>query len=299
MRRASRLAIVTSLLLGLRALVGVEASAGPAARPIINGSPDTHGAVVRLNGCSGTHLGAGMILTAAHCLVDVPSPLLVEFFADTETTPRVAVVAQSFTTFQSYVGDTARDRTNDLAAVLISHCNVPSWAGAIPLLGAEQGVLTTSDVGSAVTIVGFGLTDADNPASASAGRLGGTSHIAAVEAGHTRVEGSGNQTRACNGDSGGPMLLTRGGVEYVAGVLSQGDTECASWDDYTRVDTQRNAEFIGTISAAALVGLAASCGDEPPPCQNCDLSREPASAAPFLVAFALLLRGRRPRTRRT
>ena len=36
-----------------------------------------------------------------------------------------------------------------------------------------------------------------------------------------------NESAVCNGDSGGPMLVTIGGVEYVAGVASYSDGVCA------------------------------------------------------------------------
>ena len=39
----------------------------------------------------------------------------------------------------------------------------------------------------------------------------------------------------CNGDSGGPMLYTIGGVQYVAGVDSYGDTPCRTYNANTAV----------------------------------------------------------------
>jgi secreted trypsin-like serine protease len=62
----------------------------------------------------------------------------------------------------------------------------------------------------------------------------------------------------CFGDSGGPALLVREGIEYVAGVGSVGGQECAHYHCSAMVDPAE--DFIHGIAAPD--GSACSTGDQ-------------------------------------
>lgn len=97
------------------------------------------------------------------------------------------------------------------------------------------------------------------------------------------------QAKACYGDSGGPLIVNRNGTEYVTGVLSDGATDCSGMDNYTRVDNNRNADFVGTAAAGALLSLH-SCDPSAPPttCAN-SVSSDPSGVTAIALAAVLVM----------
>ena len=63
----------------------------------------------------------------------------------------------------------------------------------------------------------------------------------------------------CNGDSGGPSLLTIGGVQYVAGVTSYGDIPCRAYNVSTAV--QDNYTWITSIAPEVASQYKEICGN--------------------------------------
>lgn len=243
---------------------------GVAVAPIIGGEKDNHVAVVRVDTaggmCSGVYLGSGAVLTAAHCVDGVSQAIVTFVHADDPANNR-AVASSSILTYQGYVGDAGQSEDNDLAVIFLDFCFVPSFAETLPLLGSSNGTLAASDVGKTVSIVGFGRTEpgpkSDTSLAAGERRIGRTA-LSKVESGHVEIGEEDDEARSCFGDSGGPLLFEVGGVEHVAAIDSRGHETCEGADLYTRVDTGKNAEFIGAAALAALLSLH-SCGDETSP----------------------------------
>jgi V8-like Glu-specific endopeptidase len=219
------------------------------ASTLVGGTPDPRVAVVQVSSeagtCTGTYIAPGRVLTAAHCVPetnDVPGAVVIAF-AGVDELERGVIASRTVARF---------DGDLDLAIVTIDVRHIPGSVRPIPLLPAAL-ALTEADVGGAVVLVGFGLE-----APPSAARHSGPSTIASIESERVAVVSSPTEARACFGDSGGPLLISRGGVEYVAAVLSSGAADCSGRDHYTRVDAQRGADFVD--DAAASGGCTAGPG---------------------------------------
>jgi uncharacterized protein (TIGR03382 family) len=84
----------------------------------------------------------------------------------------------------------------------------------------------------------------------------------------------------CNGDSGGPVFITRNGQEEIAGITSYGDDACQQFSSSTRVDT--DLDFLDEQVALA------------DPTTGCSMSSHATpSAAAFLLVGLLLVSARR------
>ncbi|WP_437304446.1 trypsin-like serine protease [Sorangium sp. So ce388] len=280
------------LVSGLLRFGGVCCSAVLLTACAINGVQDDHTAVVKIESstglCSGTYLGSGLVVTAAHCVTG--ATWMTVSFVDYNNSANDKTIAVSDTiTFQDYAGDPAQDETNDLAALFIDSCFVPSAVPAMRVLDSDAGPLNAGDIGTALTEVGFGSTSPPSSTapygSGSGDRFSGPTTLEKLDAFYANVTSDASQTQACYGDSGSPLIVRRGGIEYIAGVLSKGDTDCDGTDYYTRLDNNRNADFLGAASAAALLSLH-SCS--PGTGGGCSVSQveSPGGAWPFAVVVA-------------
>lgn len=305
-------------LLALAVLGGCETvPPGMLEQSIIKGVPDNHNGVVTIDvanavSCTGTYLGSGLVLTAAHCFDNQPSNAATRvFFNDTDNPINNKWVnAKSFVTFQSYANKPMQSEDNDLAAVFVDRCDVPSSFSAMTVLNGTNGrVLNASDENkTSVQVVGVGEVQA-GPKGENTNPLRrrnvGTMLISSVQTFHVELKAN-SPSEACWGDSGGPMIVTRDGVELVDGVSSRGEGDCSGTDYYTRLDVNQNAEFLGAASLQAVASLH-SCGGSGGSGDNgLHCSAGLARATPrdvvltaivWLMVFAVIRRRRWPRTR--
>lgn len=242
--------------LGVLALVALDADASE----LIGGAPDTHVAVVRISSsagaCTGTYMAPGVVLTAAHCVPpgeSSPGAVIVGFVDSTQQAPDVVLASHDVVRLD------ADDRgiALDLALVMVNRFHVPAEVVPLPLLRAKL-ALASADIGHAVLLVGFGASQP--PFAAADERLGGESTLVGVNAEIATVSSTGEQARACFGDSGGPLLIDRGGGEYIAGVLSNGAADCSGVDHYVRVDDGRAAQLIDDATHEVTEGCNAGRG---------------------------------------
>lgn len=185
--------------------------------------------------CSGGIVGAGVVLTAAHCFRnDDDLPLRAEVMLhevgeecgeESESVPVLAHVTHA-----------------ELDAALVYY--EPVTPTFFPLLAAGLGV------GAPVIIAGYGL-DAQ-------GRLGWFEAVAArvEEVGEDVISVRGENAGACLGDSGGPLVALDGSVPVLAGVLSTGAASCAGRDYYVSTHALKvwlsehlpDATWLGSVS---------------------------------------------------
>ncbi|WP_394843610.1 trypsin-like serine protease [Pendulispora brunnea] len=235
--------------------------AGSASAPIINGVNDTtHGAVVTVYNeqgksamlCSGTviHVDAesrvGYVLTAGHCAAIPPKYVYVgdDFHA------RATLRYEAIDVRKHPLHDGSVTSSYDFA--IVRFAGAEASTPTMPILTPEQDKLAEKSV---VTCVGFGHTNAPPESSDNTVRQSIDRSLNAVSP--TKLSYSISNGGICNGDSGGPALISVDNTEYVAGVHSYVTGNC----DGVGVS--------GRISAA--FEWVQSIVTEPAPADSCEL----------------------------
>lgn len=169
--------------------------------------------------CTGTYLSDGIVLTAAHCLRQDPSPSSITVtFGDSETGGEDVGVLD-YGVHPDFCGDS--ECGNDIFDFGYLALDVmPSFAEEIPGLIIDQA--TYDEVmkpDQPIVVVGFGLTETGEQ---------GEKHEVSVAINEFTKQGlefiaGGDGKDSCQGDSGGPAFVELPGGSYaLAGVLSRG-----------------------------------------------------------------------------
>lgn len=269
-------AIATALLLAaLSSAVPARAAAGTGVTPrIVNGletqSHPTVGALlwtpapgIYYEVCSGTLVGCGTFLTAAHCVCEGGN------FSGCGSPD-----ASEYAVFLQNVGivDVASIAVNP-DFVFGSRGDVTVMRLASPTTGVRPtpiNVTRRPPFGTVGEILGFGLTRG-NGGDAGILRRGEvvTSACSTVDPSQhvcwnfvSPLSAPGFDSNTCSGDSGGPMFADLGDGERVVGVTSGGEQfSCLPNDTSFDADVHVNRGFIAAAAGDDLGG--ASCGSMP------------------------------------
>jgi subtilisin-like proprotein convertase family protein len=210
---------------------------------IVNGEQTNDFAAVGLfdGVCTGTLIGSKFVLTAAHCVEAQGGG----FIGDRSATFEVG--GQTYNSEKIYVHPNYDpnnfDAGNDLAIVELRQ----EVVGVDPM----EIMRTRPNVGMIMTLVGFGEggTSRDGYDPNDNGKQAGDTELERVTNTHLWWNfDSHNEANTAPGDSGGPAIITVGGVRYVAGVTSGGTGDAHRLGDQsfdTRVDV--HTEWIDGI----------------------------------------------------
>ena len=224
--------ILASLLACNDAPVLLNADIEQSSAAVVNGSVDTgHAAIGALHSgnqaaCTATLIGKRTVLTAAHCVTTKNPPYQVlspvnfyigKLYYGTKYTA-VAVHIHS-----AYAGGNKAD-----VAVLRLNKDV---TGVTPMPIA----MNSPSKGETIVIVGYGKTG-ENGQSFGTKRKATNKIDSMNSTTYSMYGASAGEGNVCNGDSGGPSLATRNGVETVIGVHSTKLNYCGWGATDMRVD---------------------------------------------------------------
>ncbi|HEX8952642.1 MAG TPA: trypsin-like serine protease [Polyangia bacterium] len=261
-----------ALLLALAGCTG--AAAGPAVleEGIIGGTSDTSDPAVVLlymtvpgqsggSLCTGEIVSPHVVLTAAHC-TGGENPAVtnavwrVYLGADFSKATAADLLAVKEAHYNSKFDINNLPAGNDVG-VAIMQSALPSTIAPLPYNRAS---MDSGFDGNLVRFVGYGLDNAAAQTGAGVKRTTTTTltdHTALV------LHFADATHETCNGDSGGPALMTLGGKDTIVGLTSYGDVNCSSggWD--TRVDAM--AAWIDGYVQQADPGFIGTTGGTVPP----------------------------------
>ncbi|MFC1654853.1 trypsin-like serine protease, partial [Myxococcota bacterium] len=215
-------------------------------RPIVGGEPDTnpaHMATVALTFgeaaqffCSGTLISDTVVLTAGHC-VDVDIPAIKVYFGES------VWVVGDFRQVEDGMAHPGYQGGVYFSDIALLRLESPAPAGITPIphLPRSLGLTQADERVTTVDFSGFGVDEFGT----SGVKLHAEDVIDVVCDGPDRCADYVNPHAfgydqqpggPCFGDSGGPSYLWRENVEYVAGVTSYGDRQCAYYGASTTAD---------------------------------------------------------------
>jgi V8-like Glu-specific endopeptidase len=214
--------------------------------PIVNGVTDNDPTVVNLtagqkaaigailvNGgmamCTATVIAPDTVLSAAHCFDYGASS--VDFYVGTDIRSPTAVLSASEWHLNPQYGSTYESPPQyDNSIIILGESTASAGITPIPV-----NCTTTSIYGQRVQAVGFGMTSAYDDSNT---RRWWTVLTCDYEGSFVYGVTGNGATGACYGDSGGPLLVTKGdGLIYEMGDLSVGDSDdCLGHDYYARTD---------------------------------------------------------------
>ena len=234
--------LARSLVVALAASTSLDAHATPVGpNPIVNGTPtDDYPAVVAImrdgrRHCTGTLITRRIVATAGHCVIG-RGQLSVYLGAGPDIDPGTIIPVADARPHPGFDPGTLK---NDIGVILLEH------EAAIPPIPIFGGFWDPSFIGRQIELVGFGAIDGGEPGPYL--KRVGTARLVSYEP--TTLTFTGEPSRTCSGDSGGPAFMRLDGDLVLVGITSFGDRACTKDPTDTRADTYM-ADFLGPYIAA-------------------------------------------------
>ncbi len=194
--------------------------------------------------CSGTIIAPRVVATARHCVHDEDSP-------SSDTRPGdIQFSIGMFNSSPEYTFNVSEIHYNqnvDAAILVLSEDATAAVDGLTPIPMNRSGALS-GFVGKKVQVAGYGNTVGNGGSGYYKGRYFAEVRLASVDNTMINVDGEGLEG-ICDGDSGGPALLTVNDQVVVVAVESNGAMSCVDVDHMTRLD--RIASWIDSFDPDA------------------------------------------------
>lgn len=269
MNRAVLMSIVAVGAVGLgcsSAAAPTEEQLGQVTETLIGGTTHTGDPAVGMmtadhgnwsSSCTATLIAPNVVATAAHCVEDVDASTTTRW--ETSVTPRTVPASQWHKAKSVHVhplwGTNYINYGHDCAILVMEQPVAgvtPKPFGRFPM--------TTSHVGQALRVVGYGDTDGYAHTGSGTKRQI-TTTVKGVYDGVLSLGQQGNTS--CQGDSGGPAFMTVNGVETMVGISSYGEQNCVGEGKYSRTELCAAwfDTFLGPSSCTPSCG-SHTCGDD-------------------------------------
>jgi MYXO-CTERM domain-containing protein len=190
--------------------------------------------------CTGEVISPHVVLTAAHCVSPSEVGQGAQFLVYTgndfnqQPAPGTTLSVKETHPNPAWNGNNLQGG-HDVGVVILTN---PTTITPLPFL--KNNTMTQAMVGQTVRFVGYGL---DNAAAQSGAGVKRTTSTMLSDFDTVLIHFADGTHETCNGDSGGPALMTLSGVETIVGTTSFGDVNCAAGGYDTRVDAE--TAFIG------------------------------------------------------
>lgn len=273
------LSIHFAILIGLSLLVGCGQNDEARLEDLENPSEDpiaitsAFPAVVKvvlprgIGMCTGTFISPRVVLTAAHCTQDEGTYRIYSSFG-------TFLTSHTENMTEGELGD-----PHDLALLVLNVDAADPAQGQVYNLGQEPELLDR------VRLVGFGCNDKDTRRGSGRKRTGenqlwrksefleiATPLNTVAQSKIKGILGPENRAGACFGDSGGPMLATRGDNLEVVGVSHSGQwSDTLAVSRYSKVADWNNWRFIQALDNELNLGVYEAClANAANPNSSCD-----------------------------
>lgn len=270
-------------------------------QPILGGEPtgpqefDGVVAVVAGHGlCTGTVVAPRLVLTAGHCLRNVPASSGVHVFFGDELDGSMSVPAEHWAMHPDFCADCKEDIFDYGFVTLGVDFTVPGGY-LLPLVDQDEWDEAMVS-GGAVTLVGYG-EDPATPDSIGTKRKV-TTAIQRFSPKGLEFFAGGDERDSCQGDSGGPAFVRlEDGTLRLAGITSRGSSPCGSGGyygtPYAALCWVRDETGVDMLSSGC---DSCDCLKTVPPEGGCTTQpRRPASSGALALLIVSMLRRRKRR----
>lgn len=209
---------------------GIEVKAGsPIARHTVS-LMDSENTIF----CTGTLISETAVVTAAHCLTDLPFKPQIGF--GLEATKSEVVKIKSFKINPDYIDlenneeEENKSPPSDIAVIRLAD-KAPKSAQVAPVMQLKSDLVVSEEF----VLAGFGMTNPFSDDGAGVLRTVSTK-IKVTKKEFKEIEFGGHPGKsACMGDSGGPAFVRRNGKLHLTGVTSRGSSLCDEEGVYTDI----------------------------------------------------------------